>query len=901
MAFQLIDRKINLTDDEIINNICQEGTHYISPLLNYKFIGKQRDVISIEEIESLIDLAYKENWIALDLSNCGLREVPPSICKLKSLKVLDFGNSPADNLKNKFTALPDNFSDLENLIFLGLYEVPLKKLPKNFEKLHKLRYLNMNGCKLKVFPKEISLLSSLQLLCLGISSPDFTLPPDIKGLINLKALYMPESSIELLPDEIGCLKNLEVLYLGRSKLRAIPNTLINLTELARFDIEKTPLSRMISPEILKQTASEIINFIIRFQSITDIKILHESKMIIVGQGGVGKTCLLNRILHNSYVENVSTEGIDISKWNYKNEGQNYDLNIWDFGGQEIYHSTHQFFLTKRSLYVFVWDSRQEDEYGRIDYWLNTIQSFADDSPIIIAINKCDKNRKNCKQIDIITLKEKYKQIVDIYYVSCKDDIGIEELKFSIIRAATNLPLMQTIWFASWINVRRHLEEERNNKNIITYKEYLELCKLYAIDDNEALSLIKYLHDLGVVLYFYEDVLLKNVVILDPEWGTHAVYKILDAQSNILKNRNGILHYSDLQNIWVDSKQYPQEVYLYLLKLMNRFQLSFLINENETYLVAGLLLNNKIKLEKDFDFKNTINFSYYYDFLPAGIMTRFIVKAHKYLLEISGTKQCWLKGAYLNYKNSYALVELHDGIVDRYINICVSGGSRRTQSELMQTIRTTFYEIHETIPRISFAEKVRCNCSENCQFLYDYKYLLRLEENNIEDVRCEKTIRLIKVAQLLDGFKEEKRRENMNGIHIDVSPTIINNVSSSAQNKNDISIEINNQINELQGLLNELKDEIGSNIEGYENDFKKVYDNLGKVATTKDKDEIIKSGLLNRVKRLIDECSNADSTLGKFVAGTKYGYAVLADIAIKYNSIAEWLGLPIVPKMLLPTK
>ena len=89
---------------------------------------------------------------------------------------------------------------------------------------------------------------------------------------------------------------------------------------------------------------------------------------------MGKTCILNRLINNTYTENPSTEGIDISAWYFCEENQEYKLNVWDFGGQEIYHSTHQFFLTERSLYLLVWDALAEEEYGRIDYWLKTIQS-----------------------------------------------------------------------------------------------------------------------------------------------------------------------------------------------------------------------------------------------------------------------------------------------------------------------------------------------------------------------------------------------------------------------------------------------------------------------------------------------------------------------------------------------
>ena len=51
------------------------------------------------------------------------------------------------------------------------------------------------------------------------------------------------------------------------------------------------------------------------------------------------------------------------------------LNIWDFGGQEIMHATHQFFLTQRSLYLLVINGREGGEDADAEYWLKLIESF----------------------------------------------------------------------------------------------------------------------------------------------------------------------------------------------------------------------------------------------------------------------------------------------------------------------------------------------------------------------------------------------------------------------------------------------------------------------------------------------------------------------------------------------
>ena len=87
-------------------------------------------------------------------------------------------------------------------------------------------------------------------------------------------------------------------------------------------------------------------------------------MLIVGQGSVGKTSLVRRLTKNDFdLNEIKTEGITIDHWQINSQFESEKpqskiaINAWDFGGQEIMHATHQFFLTKRSLYLLVLDSR----------------------------------------------------------------------------------------------------------------------------------------------------------------------------------------------------------------------------------------------------------------------------------------------------------------------------------------------------------------------------------------------------------------------------------------------------------------------------------------------------------------------------------------------------------------
>lgn len=859
-------------------------------------------IASDEEMQKIIDRAEREKWESLFIYIDGAVELPAEIRKLTNLRKLGIENTSKN--RSSMIHIPPEIGNLKKLEVFSAYNCNIETLPEEFSELTNMKVVNLNDNSFTVFPKELLKLEKLE--SLAINREFDTLPNEICNLVHLKYLYLPNANIKYLPENIGNLQELEILCIWGTKVKRLPDSCLKLSNIKSLYLTKSIFEDILPPEIIDQSPLEAINYIIKYQNDIQKIEVNESKMIIVGQGGVGKTCLLNRLIHDRYDETVSTEGIDISDWKFSIKGKEYKLNVWDFGGQEIYHATHQFFLTKRSLYIFVWDARQEEEYGRIDYWLHTIESFAYNSPIIIVVNKCD-SRSSIKQLDLKSIKEKFPQIIDSFKVSSKENIEIAHLRNVIEEETIKLPLMGMVWLSSWLEVRLELEKLAQTKNIITYKEYQKICQKYNILSGEALSLSKYLHDLGIIINFQNDLYLKNIVILNPEWGTNAVYKVLDAQETVLKNRNGILYFDDLSQIWKDDVEYPEEIYPIILRLMENFQLSFEVRQNREYLIAELLENEEVMVEMDISSKQMLNFQYNYEFLPAGIMTRFIVKANAYLVEERGKKACWKKGAYLIYEDSVGLVKLFDGIAERRIEIKVVGRNSRSNRDLLVIIRKYFEEIHNSIPKIKYTEYVKCNCEENCSYLHDYRYLLRLEQKNFKSERCKNSLKLVDVSKLLDGVDDTGKRRNMRreSMHnIQVNPQIIvknNNVNSSENTnsvQNEITIEIRNSINELQGSINDLKDEVIYENPELEKEFKKLEKSMEKLNDTQTKDEIVKSGVLNKIKRFLEEVQDSESELGKVIKGIKYGVGIVQEIGEKYNNIAEWCGLPVIPKIFL---
>ena len=162
--------------------------------------------------------------------------------------------------------------------------------------------------------------------------------------------------------------------------------------------------------------------------------LNEAKLILVGRGGAGKTCLVRRLVQKTFdPHQTQTDGIDITDWQVAVDGVGtVRLHVWDFGGQEIMHSTHQFFLTHRSLYLLVLSGREGLAEYDVDYWLRMIESFGGESPVIVVLNKIhempfDVNRR--------AYQAKYPGIRPFAGTDCKDCTGIIELE-KIIRDET---------------------------------------------------------------------------------------------------------------------------------------------------------------------------------------------------------------------------------------------------------------------------------------------------------------------------------------------------------------------------------------------------------------------------------------------------------------------------------
>lgn len=468
--------------------------------------------------------------------------------------------------------------------------------------------------------------------------------------------------------------------------------------------------------------------------------LYEAKIIFIGSGNVGKTSLVNTIIDGKYNPNeIKTEGINIRDWIVKGEND-IDVHIWDFGGQEIMHATHKFFMTQNSVYVVVVTPREEDRYGEteLSYWLKLVQSFAPDSPIIVAINKCEVHVHN---IDKRTYTINCPNIISFIETSCVSNIGINALKNDIETAVTKLPHLGKSIPQSYLAIKKRLSKIK--EDFISYNDYIKICLEVEPDfkEDSMSALVSLLHNLGIVLNFREELELEQTQVLNPEWVTQGVYKIIN--SPILAKQRGVISIDKLVDV-LDKNKFPRSQHLFLVGLMEKFELCYFVPDNRRTIFIPNAFGAERPQNLEWDEKGTLQFQYNYDILPNSIISRLIVKLHPFIID----GKYWRDGAIIKKEDLTAFV-----FTDRTsltLNISIKG--EISKKELLGNIRFHLDDIHASFKALKINQKIPYE-----GVLIDYEELIICQEEEVEDYFVPKLRKKVKVKDLLEGVDLTKSK------------------------------------------------------------------------------------------------------------------------------------------------
>ncbi len=523
----------------------------------------------------------------------------------------------------------------------------------------------------------------------------------------------------------------------------------------RFHNEQPDLDALkqrveLPPEIKEQGHLAIIRYLESLQREGE-KRLKEVKVVFLGDGGAGKTSLVNKILDpqaDLAEDEKPTPGVDIHRWELEEEIQ---AHLWDFGGQVIMHATHQFFMSRRSVYVIVLDGRKEQNP---DYWLHHAKTFGGDSPVLIVMNKIDQHYH---ELERNTLMHKYSQIKGFFPLSCKDNRGLKHFTDQLSQTLKETEAWDSSLPVNWYNVKDRLQEK--NEDYITLEAYQKVCQGQKIQEAETCEvLLEHLNDLGIVVYF-EKLLHLNTYVLNPRWLTNAVYRVIN--SDELKEKKGIITFDELEGIFQKNKNpypVPKDKYGFIMEAMREFELAYILNKDQPtvemiYLIPDLLESDE---PADLNFDKTgalIRFRFSFPFLPTSIMARFIVRMAD---DIDGDLR-WRSGVVLSNSTfeSRALVTANND--QRLIHVWAKGGQQR---DYFAVIRNHFHRIFSSYANFEYDEQVPL--TENEAVVEDYQQLIGLEKMGEATYSSGKLQQTFDLKALLNGIEaEEKRRTKAN--------------------------------------------------------------------------------------------------------------------------------------------
>lgn len=654
------------------------------------------------------------------------------------------------------------------------------------------------------------------------------------------------------------------------------------------DKEALKLRLSVPQTIRDKGAAEVAKYLIELEKGTTR--LNEARIVILGDKGAGKTCIARKLIDPKApmtLPEESTPGVDNLLWELEKENMN--VHIWDFAGHTVTHAVHKFFLAERCLYLLLYDGRSE-QTNRLEYWLNHMKNYGGASEAIILVNKRDNHTP---KIPVNTLKKEY-PIKEVFFFNLKDDQK-ELKKFREYVAdyilhnpswnVENFPKNYDAVKTELEQLLKHgMEKGELENEFIPIEKFKELARQNDIDNEE--DLLSHLHVLGISLW-YKDLEKYNALVLNPEWISQGVYQIINY---VHETKQYQVSLKDFKLVFAkNGSRYPESKYEFLFELMKHYELAYETNCDKCLVIPHLLEEDQPALLPEFPLGEGLMLRYKSDSdLPPDTISRFIVR-HNGQIKKPEIHNAWRFGVILeDGKGSIALVREKD----RVITVSVKGNEKTNFiNELRSTLNEIFDSYKSQKPDLEyrverFGDRVHEVDEKKPIWLQDSKVLNHYQRNKpfYDDI----TNQEIPLAQTVHIYKIER-----------------GNVISGSGSINDIDNSVHQTFNfqdcnlNLQGSLSDLSQRLIEKGEAEEaKELQSAANLLKEAEDCSDPKELKRKGVAKRLESIVNELNDEESTLHKTVKGIKKGISIAQDIAAGYNSIAQWAGLPQVPKPFL---
>lgn len=537
---------------------------------------------------------------------------------------------------------------------------------------------------------------------------------------------------------------------------------------------------------------ELFAYLRSLQNPQEVETLHEAKLVLIGEGDVGKTTLLKALTgKNPQAGEQTTHGISIdiqalSLPHPDKPDTQLTFNAWDFGGQEVYRVTHQFFFSKRSVYLLLWEPRRGVQQCQVEDWLKMLRLRVGEAARVIIVSTHCKTGERIARIDKPVLKRDYgDMIVDFLEVDSLiddpdtgDKVGIATLKQLIADTAKTFDQMGAKLNRAWRESRDELLALDQPR--ITYANFAAVCERHGLSAIATRTLADLMHDLGYIVYYGDDEALQDDVVLQPEWLTKAIGFVLEDRTT--QAMDGILPDSRLKEVLFDhpfanEPRYEPELYPFFLRLMEKYDVSYRLEDGTGSLVSQHVPQVRPALpwlpeEEPNPDRRRLAVVCVMEESPPGLIPWMIVRTHEYIyqrLESDGKthRLHWQKGMFLrNQRHGEAMLELRDRELHLYTEAV---WPEYFTNVLQQTLHTL---ITETWPGLEGRYHFAVPCpteidNRACMGRFEISALRQFLEEGDTHYRCQSCRTRHEIVDLLYGFEDDTTREQLTRIETKV--------------------------------------------------------------------------------------------------------------------------------------
>lgn len=620
--------------------------------------------------------------------------------------------------------------------------------------------------------------------------------------------------------------------------------------------------------------------------------LNETRIIVLGEKGAGKTCLTRR-LHDLDADmtekDESTEGVATSIWKIsgKDDKSSVNVHIWDFAGHVITHAAHRCFLSERCLYIIVYDGRTE-ERNRLGYWLEHVRNYGGSAPVRILVNMFDDH---IPDIPENTLKEKYPYIRDFTRLSiAKDKDKLKQFRAETESFIQGNPIWNCLAIPSgYIEVKEALEKRFQKDSGSFHNEHISkedfdlTVKRNNIESAGAVQLLKDLHELGICLW-YHDIEGFDTLVLNPDWISHGIYRLINWAHNSSRHTVRLEEYGEI--FTGETARYPKDKLLFIFKLMKKYELAYSKEAAGAITIPFLLREDQPENLPHFPIEESLLIQYVTEQpLPPNTVSRLIVRHNE---EIRSNREVWRYGVVLKFGHDTVALVKED---DRKIIIKAKGSHK---SEYIAVLRSTMNDIFSSYKGNRPELQYKIIASEpviSTPYEPDENKALMLSDETIR-------------SYIANGRPSYYYPQANMDIPLERTANIYNITAANAtfgQNShiNSTTFNFSNCNLTLQGDLRSLAGSLAGC--GHMEEaavLESAISGLEHIEDMEDKKEIIKSGGLTKLKNFFEDIENEKSSMRKVLGGVKYGVKTVQGMAKAYNDIAQWVGLPQVPKPFL---